>query len=236
MTAETGTRNTAPRKVVLYGREELARLVCYCLTHDSPFEVAGFTVAEAEMPAGGDPGENLFGLPLIPFEKVEDRFPPDSHDLLVAIGPHRVNGPRAARFAEGRDKGYGFASYISSGAHLWPDLEIGPGCMIFENAVVEPFSRIGENSILRANVHVSHDGRVGDHVFLAPRVTMAGKCAVGDHCFLGVSTTLRDSVAVAPRCVVGAGAVVAQSTEPDGLYVGVPARRVAAAGDVKVWP
>ena len=129
MTAETGTRNTAPRKVVLYGREELARLVCYCLTHDSPFEVAGFTVAEAEMPAGGDPGENLFGLPLIPFEKVEDRFPPDSHDLLVAIGPHRVNGPRAARFAEGRDKGYGFASYISSGAHLWPDLEIGPGCM-----------------------------------------------------------------------------------------------------------
>ena len=236
MSGASATGKSAPRKVVLYGREELARLVCYCLTHDSAMEVAAFTVAGNEMPTGSSESAALFGLPLVPFEEVQNRFPPENHDLLVAIGPHQVNAPRAARFAEARAKGYGFASYISSRARLWPDLEIGPGCMIFENTVVEPFSRIGENSILRANVHVSHDGRVGNHVFLAPRVAMAGKCSVGDHCFMGVNTTLRDTVSVAPRCVVGAGAVVAQSTEADGLYVGVPARRVAAAGQVRVWP
>jgi acetyltransferase-like isoleucine patch superfamily enzyme len=65
---------------------------------------------------------------------------------------------------------------------------------------------------------------------------MAGKCRVGDRCFLGVNTTLRDGISVAPGCVVGAGAVVARTTEPDGLYVGVPAKRVGAAADVKVWP
>ncbi|MEQ8355627.1 MAG: acetyltransferase [Kiloniellaceae bacterium] len=232
----TGTPMNPTGKVVLYGREELARLVCYCLTHDSPLEVAGFTVTAAEMPRGGIPGNALFGLPLVPFETVEESFPPASHELLVAIGPHEVNQPRAARFAESRAKGYRFASYISSRAQLWPDLEIGEGSMIFENVVVEAFSRIGENSILRANVHVSHDGRIGDHVFLAPRVALAGKCGIGDHCFLGINTTLRDTVQVAPRCVVGAGAVVARSTEPDGLYVGVPAKRVGCAGDVKIWP
>jgi sugar O-acyltransferase (sialic acid O-acetyltransferase NeuD family) len=236
MSAEDSRRKTPPRRVVLYGREELARLACYCLGHDSDLEVAGFTVAQAEMPEGPAGEAGLMGLPLVPFETLEERFPPERHDLLIAIGPHQVNAPRAARFAEGRAKGYAFASYLSSRARLWPDLEIGPGCMIFENAVVEPFARIGENSILRANAHVSHDGRIGDHVFLAPRVAMAGKCRVGDHCFLGVNATLRDTVAVAPRCVVGAGAVVAQSTEPDGLYVGVPARRAGPAGGVKVWP
>ena len=229
----TASRHSPHRKVVLYGREELARLAWYCLSHDSPYDVAAFTVAAAEIPKGET---SLCGLPLVPFEELEVRFPPETHALLIAIGPHQVNGPRAARFAEGRAKGYGFASYVSSRARTWPDLEIGPGCMIFENAVVEPFSRIGANSILRANVHVSHDGRVGDHVFLAPRVAMAGKCRVGDRCFLGVNTTLRDGVAVAPGCVVGAGAVVARTTEPDGLYVGVPAKRVGAAADVKVWP
>ncbi len=236
MTAETGTRRSPGRKVVLYSREELARLTCYCLMHDSPLEVVGFTVAAAEMPAGTAQNETLFGLPLVPFEKLEEHFPPESHDLLVAIGPHQVNAPRAARFLEGRAKGYGFASYISSRARLWPDLRIGDGCMIFENAVVEPFTTIGDNTILRANAHVSHDGRIGDHVFLAPRVAMAGKCSVGDRCFLGVNTTLRDGVTVAADCVVGAGAVVAQSTEAGGLYVGVPARRVAAAGAVRLWP
>ena len=225
------------RKVVLYGREELAHLAWYCLGHDSACEVVAFTVAAAEMPSSAADGEaRLHGLPLVPFEDLEARFPPETHALLIAIGPHQVNGPRAARFAEGAAKGYRFASYVSSRAHTWPDLEIGPGCMIFENAVVEPFSRIGANSILRANVHVSHDGEVGDHVFLAPRVAMAGKCRVGDRCFLGVNATLRDGVAIAPGCVVGAGAVVARAPEPDGLYVGVPARRAGAAGDVKAWP
>ena len=227
----TGAQKNPPRKVVLYGREEMARLVCYCLRHDSPLEVAGFTVARAELA-----GESLLGLPVVPFEDLTQHFPPDSHDLMIAIGPHQVNAPRAARFAEGKAKGYGFASYVSSRAHVWPDLEMGDGSMIFENAVVEPFSRIGTNSILRANAHVSHDGRIGDHVFLAPRVAMAGACGVESYSFVGVNATLRDTVTVAERCVVGAGAVVARSTEPDGLYVGVPAKRAGQAGDVKVWP
>ena len=229
-------RETASRKVVLYGREELARLTWFCLSHDSNYDVAGFTVAGREMPREPSGNHSLLGLPLVPFETLEQQFPPGSHDLLIAIGPHEVNAPRAARFEEGRSRGYRFASYISSRAGLWPDLQIGSGCMIFENAVVEPFSRIGDNAILRANAHVSHDGFVGDHVFLAPRVAMAGRCRVEQRSFLGVNATLRDGVTVAADCVVGAGAVVARSTEAGGLYVGVPAKRVGLTGDVKIWP
>lgn len=236
MTAGSGARRTPPRPVVLYGREELARLAWYCLTHDSSHEVVGFTVRRAEMPTAPAAGDSPLGLPLVPFETLEEHFPPDRYDLLIAIGPHQVNGPRAARFEEGRDKGYSFASYIASGARLWPDLEIGPGCMVFENAVIEPFSRIGANTILRAGVHLSHDAVIGDHVFLAPRVAMAGTGRIDSHCFVGVNATLRNNVTVAPRCVVGAGAVVTSSTEPDGLYVGVPAKRVGRADDVKLWP
>jgi len=33
-------------------------------------------------------------------------------------------------------------------------------------------------------------------------------------------------VSIAPGGVIGAGAVAASDTEPDGLYVGVPARRI----------
>src|SRR3546814_10256393 len=78
----------------LYGREELARLAWYCLTHDSSHEVAGFTVRHAEMPPAPEVGDRLLGLPLTPFEILEERFPPDRYDLLIAIGPHQVNGDR----------------------------------------------------------------------------------------------------------------------------------------------
>src|SRR3546814_20289713 len=118
-----------PRPIVLYGCEELARLAWYCLTHDARREVAGFTVLRAGMPVAAEPAASLLGLPLVPFEALEDRFPPERYDLLIAIGPHQVNAPRAARFEEGRAKGYRFASYVASGAPLWPDLAMGTGCM-----------------------------------------------------------------------------------------------------------
>src|SRR3546814_13167250 len=107
------------------------------------------------MPAAPEVGDSLLGLPLTPFEILEERFPPDRYDLLIAIGPHQVNGPRAARFEEARKKGYRFASYIASGARLWPDLDIGPGCMAFENAPVEPSSRIGAPTYPHAAIHLS---------------------------------------------------------------------------------
>jgi Glycosyl transferase family 2 len=44
-------------------------------------------------------------------------------------------------------------------------------------------------------------------------------------CILGLGAVVRDGIRLAPRCLVGAGAVVFGDTEPDGVYVGNPARR-----------
>ena len=228
MTTTSNQGDPSSRRVILFGAGGLARLACYCLTHDSPREVAGFTVDGALRQS-----ETLEGLPVVPFEALPEHFPAETHDLLIAIGPHQVNRIRAERFEQGKAMGYRFASYFASQARLWPDLVIGEGCMIFDNVVVEPFTQIGANCVLRAGVHVSHDGRIAEHCFLAPRVAMAGGCTVEPHCFLGINATLRDSVTVAARCMVGAGAVVAGSTEPDGLYVGVPARRKGAASEMR---
>jgi maltose O-acetyltransferase len=45
-------------------------------------------------------------------------------------------------------------------------------------------------------------------------------------CWIGAGVTLMPGVTVRRGCVIGAGATVLDSTEPDGLYVGTPARRV----------
>ncbi len=228
--SDSNDSETARRKVVLFGAGDFASLAWYCLTHDSPQEVAGFTVDGAAMQ-----GERLHGLPVVPFETVEETFTPDGHDLLIAVGPHQVNELRAARYEAGGAKGYGFASYVASRARTWPDLEIGPGSMVFDNAVIEPFARIGANCVVRASAQVSHHVELGDHVFVAPGATLAGGCRVEARSFLGVNATLRDAVTVAERCIVAAGALVTRSTDPGGLYVGVPARRSGESAGVKIW-
>jgi len=207
-------------KVVIFGAEKFASLAWYMLTHDSPHEVAGFTVDAAWLHT-----PTLHGLPVVPFEQLEQSFPPNEYALLISLGWKRCNGLRAAKYEEGKARGYSFVTYVSSRAMVWPDLHVGKNVMICEGVNVQPFARIGSNCILRTGCNVSHHATIGDHVFLASQAVVAGSAIVGERCFLGLNSTIRDGVTVAPGCFVAAGALVTTDTEPDGLYVGVPARR-----------
>ena len=45
-------------------------------------------------------------------------------------------------------------------------------------------------------------------------------------CWIGAGTIILPGITIEEGCVVGAGSVVTRSTEPNGLYIGAPARRV----------
>ncbi|WP_367316728.1 DapH/DapD/GlmU-related protein [Agreia sp. PsM10] len=50
--------------------------------------------------------------------------------------------------------------------------------------------------------------------------------SIGPGCWIGSGAVILPGVTVAPGCIVGAGAVVSRDTRPDGLYAGIPARRI----------
>ena len=49
---------------------------------------------------------------------------------------------------------------------------------------------------------------------------------IEDGCWIGANVMILPGVTVGRGCVIAAGAVVTTSTKPDGMYMGVPARRV----------
>lgn len=49
---------------------------------------------------------------------------------------------------------------------------------------------------------------------------------IGDGCWIGTNATILPGVTVAEGCIIAAGAVVTKDTTSDGLYAGVPARRI----------
>jgi maltose O-acetyltransferase len=49
---------------------------------------------------------------------------------------------------------------------------------------------------------------------------------IGDGVWIGAAAVLLPGAVIAPGCVIAAGAIVTGDTEPNGLYAGVPARRV----------
>lgn len=100
--------------------------------------------------------------------------------------------------------------YINADAHLDANapIMIGAG------------TRIGPRATILTSSHAigPHEARCGEHTGMP--------VTIGAGCWLGAGVTFLPGVTVADGCVIGAGSIVTRDTEPDGLYVGSPARRI----------
>ena len=214
-------------KVVIFGNDAFASLAWFVLTHDSEHEVAGFTVDRDYLR-----GDALLGLPVVAFEEVATHFSPSTFGMIVPLGFLHVNGLRKAKHEAGKLLGYRFISYVSSKSITWPDLTMGENSMIFESCIVQPFARIGAGVILRAGASIGHHCVIEDYCFVASGAVVGGRAHVRSQCLLGLNSTIRDRVSIAPRSVIGAGAVVTEDINEDGVYVGVPAKRMSIPADI----
>ena len=175
--------------------------------------------------------EQLSGLPVVPFEELPDRHPPDETAMLVAIGFSKVNQSRATVYDGCKALGYELITYVSSRAMFWPDVPIGDNCFVFEANVVQPGVRIGSDVVLWSGNHIGHDVEIGDHCFIASHAVVSGNVTIGHHSFLGVNATVRDGVTIAPRSVIGAGALIMKDTEEGAVH----SVRGTQAHELKSW-
>lgn len=211
-------------RVVIFGSGKFSSLAWYCLTHDSAHQVVAFAVDRAFM------SSTLHeGLPVVAFEDLSTAYPPADVLLLIPIGYYEINGLRRARYEAAKAQGYRFANYVSSRASVWPDLRLGDNCLIYDHAIVQPFVSIGNNVIVRSGAMIAHHCKLSDHVFVAAGANFGGSVSVGEQAFIGLGGVLKHGLTIAARSFVGAGAVVMTDTEPDGVYIGNPARRISHA-------
>jgi sugar O-acyltransferase (sialic acid O-acetyltransferase NeuD family) len=211
--------------IVLFGGGEMAEVIRYYFTHDSIYDVVALTVDREHA------GEISSDLPVVPFDEIESRYPPDRFKMFVALSYRSVNQVRARKYAEAREKGYTLVSYVNSKSTTWPDLSIGDNCFIFENNVIQPFVKIGSDVILWSGNHIGHHSTIHDHCFLASHIVVSGGVTIEPLTFIGVNATLRDHVRIAAECVIGAGALILKDTNPKEVYVGVAAQLHTRSSD-----
>jgi len=202
-------------RVVIFGTGDIGQLAHFYLGHDSPDEVVAFCADGKYVDS-----KKYLGLPLVPFEEVVDRYPPDDFRMFVALSYSKLNQVRAQKYAEAKDKGYELISYVSTRSVIWDGIEIGDNAFIFENQTIQPFGKIGNNVTLWSGNHIGHHSTIGDHCFLTSHVVVSGHVTIGPYCFLGVNSTLRDGITLAPRTVVGAGTTIVKNTVEGGVYMG----------------
>lgn len=201
-------------KVVIFGAGKIADEAYFYLTNDSPHEIVAFTVDRAYLTV-----PEKFGLPVVPFEEVQDKYPPSDYKMFVAVGYQDLNRFRAQKYAEARAKGYELVTYVSSRASNFGNVEIGDNCFVLEFVTIQPCSKIGSNVFLWSGNHVGHHARVGDHCYIAGQVVISGNSRIEPYCFVGVSATLGHEITIGAESFIGAGSVITKNVEPKSVYI-----------------
>lgn len=207
------------QKLVIVGEGETGELAYEYFTCDSNFEVVAFSAEKSYMKK-----DSLFGLPVIPFEDIANLYNPKNYKMFIAISFTELNRVRTRLYQQAKIKGYQLASYVSSKAFVWRNVEIGENCFILENNVLQYHVKIGNNVTLWSGNHIGHRTSIRDNCFVSSQVTISGFCEVGENCFIGVNACIADGLKIAKDCLIGAGTVVLQNTFEGLVYVGNPAK------------
>lgn len=208
------------QRLVIVGDGEFAEIAYEYFTHDSPYDVVAFAVESAYRQR-----DELFDLPVVDYEGLTTSHPTEGHSAFVAVTNTHLNRVRKRLYLDAKAQGYRIATYVSSRAFVWHNVEIGENSFIFENNVLQYHVKVGANCVLWSGNHVGHRTVIRDNVFITSHAVISGYCDIGDSCFLGVNCTLGDHVTVPADCIVGMGSsVVKDLPEPGRVYIGNPAK------------
>jgi sugar O-acyltransferase (sialic acid O-acetyltransferase NeuD family) len=208
-------------KVILFGIGRGADVAYRFLTRDSEHAICGFATDRKYLDR-----DRFHDLPVVAFEDVERRFPPDEFKMLILLGYQRMNALRADKYLEAKQKGYSFISYANSSFYRAEDLNIGENCFILDNQSISLDVKIGNNVVMWSSNHIGDLTVIGDHAWLASHVTVAAEAVVRPYCFLGIGATVGNKVTLGERTFVGAKALVTSDTAENAVCLSSEAERV----------
>ena len=175
---------------------------------------------------------------------------------IVAIGKNVTILGRKKDFHIGSFVKIERGSYIQTiskhGIYFGNNVTIGQNTMIrpsgFYGGNLGYGLKMGNYSSIGANSYIGCSGSIviGDYVMIGPHCTMIAEnhvfsdlnipiqkqgvsnkgIEIKDNVWIGSNVTILDGVTIESGCILAAGAVVTKSTTPNGIYAGVPARRI----------
>jgi len=191
------------QQLVIVGSGETAQLAYEYFTVDSDYRVCAFAVGAKYLEE-----QSLFDLPVVALEELEYLYPTEQYEVFVALSSGKLNRDRTRLYQDMKDRGYKLASYVSSRAFVWRNVEIGDNCFILEDNTLQPFVHIGNNVTLWSGNHIGHRSVIEDHCFISSHCVISGFCTVGSSSFLGVNCTIINDISIGEDCFIGAQALV----------------------------
>jgi sugar O-acyltransferase (sialic acid O-acetyltransferase NeuD family) len=196
-------------KVIIYGIGSFAEYISYAISNDSNYDVIGFCVDRELI----NKIDTLNGLPVVPFETVQNFYPPPEYDMFIAVGDNEI---REKKFQQAIEKGFDLLSYISSKSTTWENLKYGKNVFISEGSGIQPFVKIGDNSIV-IGAKVGHHSEIGKNNLLSC-CCLAGNVIISNNSFLGLNSSVKQGTFIGNNNIIGMGCTIVKNTSDNDIY------------------
>lgn len=207
------------KRLVIIGAGDLGQQIAHFVTSDKQFDVVGYVDDWAEK------GTLVCGKPVL--GKIDDLlnlFANNYFDeVLIGVGYKHFDF-RKSLYDRFKEK-IPFATFVHSSCYVDPTAEIGKGVVVYPRCIIDRNAHIRDNVFINWGTGIGHDAVLESHSFIAAMVLVAGMSHIGEMCMLGNGMVTIDHINIADSTTVGGGAVVVKNIdEPNGVYVGNPAR------------
>lgn len=205
--------NMKTKKVIIIGAGETATLAYEYFTYDSDYEVVAFSVNKVYRSV-----DTFLNLPVVDFENLENQFNMEDYFVFVALAGEKLNRNRTKLYQECKKKGFKIASYISSKAFVWHNVQIGENCFILENNVLQPFTVVGNNVTMWSGNHLGHRSIIKDNCFITSHVVISGFCEIGENTYIGVNSCIADNVKIGCDNYIAMGSSINKNTKSNSMF------------------
>lgn len=162
-------------------------------------------------------GQQVLGIPVL--GTCRDIVVPDGCTAILAIGSNTIRRRLAHQFDS-----LTWATLIHPAATVHNSVRLGPGCVVFAGAVIQPDTELGVHVIVNTGASVDHDCRIGDFVHIAPGARLAGTVWIGEGSLMGIGSCAAPNTRIGAYAIVGAGGAVTENIPEAVVAAGVPAR------------
>lgn len=112
------------------------------------------------------------------------------------------------------------------------NIEIGEGtfinreCKFYSSYCENSKITIGENCYLGMNVSIITISHKIGNTYKRAGENYYKSITIKNGCWIGANTTILPGITVENGCIIGAGSIVTRDCRANGLYAGVPAKRI----------
>jgi sugar O-acyltransferase (sialic acid O-acetyltransferase NeuD family) len=147
---------------------------------------------------------------------------PQQTQGVIAIGDNKTREKIVAQLSGHID----WATVIHPQATVSSYSKVGAGTVVFAGVVVQADTRLGHHCIVNTLASIDHDCQIADFCHIAPQAVLTGHVRLETGAFVGAGAVVLPGRRIGAWSTLGAGAIVVNDLDSNGVFIGIPAKRI----------